>query len=130
MHTYRTKEFEEDFKEIDKLDEDNQPTEESSDDEDIVEDSESDSRDHENDVPTQEFPIRESESYKTEDKIVYESQVLFSALKEGRELPSTKRKRKNHKKNNDYNKKGQQNTGKTNANKGGNKNLCNNHGMR
>jgi len=32
------------------------------------------------------------EPYKTEDEIVYESQVLFSALKEGRELPPRKEK--------------------------------------
>jgi len=32
------------------------------------------------------------EPYKTEDEIVYESQVLFSALKEGRELPPQKEK--------------------------------------
>jgi len=32
------------------------------------------------------------EPYKTEDKIIYETQVLFSALKEGRELPPQKEK--------------------------------------
>jgi len=32
------------------------------------------------------------EPYKTEDEIVYESEVLFSALKEGRELPPQKEK--------------------------------------
>jgi len=30
------------------------------------------------------------ESYKTEDEIIYESQVLFTALKEGRKLPPQK----------------------------------------
>ena len=78
MHTYRTKEFKEDFKEIEESDEDNQPIEESSDDEDIIEDSRSDSEDRESDDPIQEFPTRESEieeskesgPYKTEDEIV------------------------------------------------------------
>jgi len=32
------------------------------------------------------------EPYKTEDEIIYKSQVLFSALKEGRELPPQKEK--------------------------------------
>jgi len=32
------------------------------------------------------------EPYKTEDKIIYKSQVLFSALKEGRKLPPPKEK--------------------------------------
>jgi len=81
MHMYRTKEFKEDFKEIDESDKDNQPTEKSSDDEDIVVNSESDSEDHEDNDPIQEFPTRESEieeteeseSYKTEDKIIYKS---------------------------------------------------------
>jgi len=81
MHTYRRKEFKEDFKEIDELDEDDQPTEESSDNEDIVENSKSDSEDHEDDGPIQEFPTRESEieetkeseSYKTKNEIIYES---------------------------------------------------------
>ena len=71
-----------------------------SDDEGIIKDSESDSEDREDDDPIQEFPTEESEikgteelePYKTEDKIVYESQVLFSALKEGRELPPRKEK--------------------------------------
>jgi len=35
---------------------------------------------------------KELKPYKTEDEIVYESQVLFSALKEGKELPPQKRK--------------------------------------
>jgi len=95
MHTYRTEEFEEDFGEIEELDEEDQPMEKNSNDEGIIKDSRSDSEDHEDDDPIQEFPTGESEiegteelePYKTEDKIVYESQVLFSALKEGRELP-------------------------------------------
>jgi len=74
--------------------------EENSDDEGILEDSGSDSEDHEDDNPIQEFPTEESEiegteesePYKTEDEIIYESQVLFSALKEGRELPPQKEK--------------------------------------
>jgi len=74
--------------------------EENSDDEGIVEDSGSDSEDHEDNDPIQEFPTEESEiegteesePYKTEDEIIYESQVLFSALKEGRELPPQKEK--------------------------------------
>jgi len=69
--------------------------EENSNDEGIVEDSRSDSEDCEDNNPIQEFPTEESEiegteelePYKTEDEIVYESQVLFSALKEGREMP-------------------------------------------
>jgi len=69
--------------------------EENSNNEGIIEDSGSDSEDCEDDNPIQEFPTGESEiegtkelePYKTEDEIVYESQVLFSALKEGRELP-------------------------------------------
>jgi len=32
------------------------------------------------------------EPYKTEDEIIYKSQVLFSALKEGREMPPQKEK--------------------------------------
>jgi len=74
--------------------------EENGDNEGIVKDSRSDSEDHEDHNPIQEFPTRESEiegtkesePYKTEDEIVYKSQVLFSALKEGRELPPQKRK--------------------------------------
>jgi len=77
MHTYRTKEFKEDFEEIEESDED------------IIKDSGSDSEDCESDDHIQEFPTRESEieetkelgSYKTEDKIIYESRVLFLALK-------------------------------------------------
>jgi len=61
MHTYRTKEFEEDPEEIEELDEDNWPTEESSDDEDIIENSKSDLEDREDDDPIQEFLTRESE---------------------------------------------------------------------
>jgi len=80
MHTYRTKEFEEDFEEIEELDKNSWPIEDSSDNEDIIEDSGSDSEDHESDNPIQEFPTRESEideseelgAYKTEDEIVYE----------------------------------------------------------
>jgi len=95
MHTYRTEEFEEDSEEIEELDKEDQLTEENSNDEGIVKDSGSDSEDCEDDNPIQEFPTEESEiegteesePYKTEDKIIYESQVLFSALKEGRELP-------------------------------------------
>jgi len=98
MHMYRTEEFEEDFEEIEELDEEDRLTEKNSDDEGIIEDSGSDSEDCEDDNPIQEFPTeeleiegtKESEPYKTEDKIVYESQVLFSALKEGRELPPRK----------------------------------------
>ena len=63
--------------------------------EDTIGDSDSEVEDCEEDDPTQELPIRESEieeteeleSYKTEDKIIYKSQELSSALKEGRELP-------------------------------------------
>jgi len=74
--------------------------EENSNNEGIVENSGSDSEDCEDDDLIQEFPTgesemkgtEESEPYKTEDKIVYESQVLFSALKEGRELPPQKEK--------------------------------------
>jgi len=69
--------------------------EENSNNEGIIKDSGSDSEDHEDNDPIQEFPTgeseiegtEESEPYKTEDEIIYESQVLFSALKEGRELP-------------------------------------------
>jgi len=100
MHTYRTEEFEKDFEEIEESDEEDQLTEENSDNEGIIKDSGSDSEDHEDNDPIQEFPTEESEiegtkelePYKTEDKIIYESQVLFSALKEGRELPPRKEK--------------------------------------
>ena len=81
MHMYRTKEFEEEFEEIEESVKDNQPIEESIDDEDIVEDSGSDSEDHESDDPIQEFPTRASEieeseelgAYKTEDEIIYKT---------------------------------------------------------
>jgi len=85
------------------LDEEDQLTEENSDNEGIIEDSRSDSEDCEHDNPIQEFPTEESEIegdrgirnlIKLKTKIIYESQVLFSALKEGRELPPRK-KRKN-----------------------------------
>jgi len=74
--------------------------EENSGNEGIVKDSGSDSEDREDDDPIQEFPTEESEiegteelePYKTEDEIIYKSQVLFSALKEGRELPTQKEK--------------------------------------
>jgi len=100
MHMYRTEEFEEDFEEIEELDKEDQLMEENSDNEGIVEDSRSDSEDREDNNPIQEFPTedseiegtKESEPYKTEDKIIYRSQVLFSALKEGRELPPRKEK--------------------------------------
>jgi len=100
MHMYRMEEYEEDFEEIEELDEEDQLMEENSDDEGIAEDSRSDSEDCEDDDPIQEFPTgeseiegtEESEPYKTKNKIVYESQVLFSALKEGRELPSQNEK--------------------------------------
>jgi len=103
---YRTKEFEEEFEEIEESVKDNQPIEESIDDEDIVEDSGSDSEDHESDDPIQEFPTRASEieeseelgAYKTEDEIIYKSQVLFSALKGGRELPPQKEEKRTVKK--------------------------------
>ena len=63
--------------------------------EDTIEDSDSEVKDHKEDNPIQELPIRESEieetkeseSYKTEDKIIHKSQELSSAPKEGRELP-------------------------------------------
>jgi len=58
MHTYRTKEFEEDFKEIEESDKNDQPIEDSSDDEDIVKDSGSDSEDCESNDPIHEFPTR------------------------------------------------------------------------
>jgi len=96
MHMYRTEEFEE----IEESDEEDQPMEENCDDEGIIEDSGSDSEDCEDNNPIQEFPTgeleiertEESEPYKTEDEIIYESQVLFSALKEGRDLPPQKEK--------------------------------------
>jgi len=61
MYTYRTEEFEEDFKEMEELDEEDQPMEENSDDEHIIKDSRSDSEDHEDNDPIQEFPTGESE---------------------------------------------------------------------
>jgi len=95
MHMYRTEEFKEDFKDIEELDEEDRLMEENSNNEGIVKDSRSDSEDFEDDDPIQKFPTEESEiegtkelePYKSGDKIVYKSQVLFSALKEGRELP-------------------------------------------
>jgi len=53
--------------------------EKNSDDEDIIENSESKLEDHIEDDPIQE-------------KILYRSQVLFSAMKEGREIPPQKDK--------------------------------------
>jgi len=64
--------------------------EENSNNEGTIKDSGSDSEDCKDNNPIQEFPTgeseiegtEESEPYKTEDKIIYKSQVLFSALKE------------------------------------------------
>jgi len=54
------------------------------------------------------------------------SAILSTKGREG--TTSTKRRRKNCQKNDDYNKEVQQNTGKTNMNEGENKNLHNNGG--
>ena len=67
MHMYRTEEVKEDFEEIEQLDEEDWLTEENSNNEGIVEDSGSDSEDHEDDDPIQEFPTEESEIEGTEE---------------------------------------------------------------
>jgi len=55
MHMYRTEEFEEDFEEIEELDKEDPLTEENTNDEGIIGDSGSDSEDHEDNDPIQEF---------------------------------------------------------------------------
>jgi len=71
MHMYRTEEFEEDFEDIEESDKEDQPMEENSNDEGIVEDSGSDSEDCEDDDPIQEFPTGESEIEGTKESEPY-----------------------------------------------------------
>jgi len=76
MHTYRTEEFEEDFEEIEELDEEDRLTEENSDNEGIIEDSRSDSEDREDDDPIQEFPTEESEIEGTKELEPYKTPII------------------------------------------------------
>jgi len=85
MHTYRTGEFKEDFKEIEESDQKDQLEEKDSDDEGIIKDQGSDSEDRKNDNPIQEFPTRESEiegteesePYKTEHKVIKKTTMVI-----------------------------------------------------